>query len=102
MPISSSCPRMYSCRSLVAVGSGGRVGPTGRPIITMPPLSDEGYWSRKIIHSRDILYWHSRALGQLAAAHDSYSCSTRFGQIAPADEYDPAPPRGMDGSKYST
>ena len=26
-----------------AVGNGGRVGPTGRPMMTQPPLSDDGY-----------------------------------------------------------
>ena len=45
---------MKACRSLVAVGSGGRVGPTGRPMITMPPLSEEGYWSLNRCQSRVI------------------------------------------------
>ena len=34
---------MKSMRALLAVGSGGRVGPTGRPMSTMPPLSEDGY-----------------------------------------------------------
>ena len=34
---------MNLTRSGEAVGNGERVGPTGRPMITQPPLSDDGY-----------------------------------------------------------
>src|SRR5258708_32339619 len=56
MPSSSSWRRIWAWRSGLAVGSGGRVGPTGRPMITMPPLSEDGYWLRNSAHSLDTLY----------------------------------------------
>ena len=43
MPSASSCFSMNLMRSGEAVGSGGEVGPTGRPMITQPPLSEDGY-----------------------------------------------------------
>src|SRR5262245_19391227 len=61
MPMSASSRSIRAWRSLVAVGSGARVGPTGRPMITMPPLSEEGYWSLNRCQSRVILYCSSRA-----------------------------------------
>ena len=70
----------------VAVGSGGRVGPTGRPMITMPPLSEEGYWLRNSAHSRDTLYCSSRARGQSPATQASNRSRHRLGQMEPAAE----------------
>src|SRR5262249_55168888 len=43
MPMSASSCSITAWRSLVAVGSGDLVGPTGRPMMTMPPLSEDGY-----------------------------------------------------------
>ena len=60
--------------------------PTGRPIITMPPLSEEGYWSRNSSQSQEILYCSSRASGQSPRMQASNSCEQRFGQIDPAAE----------------
>ena len=63
-----------------------RVGPTGRPIITMPPLSEDGYWSRNRSQSQEILYCSSRASGQSPRMQASNNCEHRFGQIDPAAE----------------
>ena len=70
-------------RSFDAVGSGERVGPTGRPIMIMAPLSDDGYWSLNTRQSREILYWHSRASGQSLATSALKYLLQRFGAIAP-------------------
>src|SRR5450759_347507 len=67
---SSSCWRRKSIRSLVAVGNGERVGPTGRPIMIIAPFRDEGYCSLNRRHSREILYWHARASSQSLATSD--------------------------------
>ena len=89
-------------RSFVAVGSGDRVGPTGRPIMIMAPLRDEGYCSLKTRQRREILYWHSRANGQSLATSAAKYLLQRFGAIAPDDENEPQAPIGYDASKCST
>jgi hypothetical protein len=81
-------------RSLVAVGSGERVGPTGRPIMIIAPLSDDGYCSLNRRHSREILYWHSRAVGQSCATSDAKNLLQSFGAMAPDDENEPQAPSG--------
>ncbi len=77
---------MNLMRSGEAVGSGGRVGPTGRPMITQPPFNDDGYWSRNSIQSCDNLYCAARARSHWPDAQDSYSSMHKLGQIAPAEE----------------
>ena len=59
---------MNLMRSGDAVGSGGEVGPTGRPMMTQPPLSEDGYWSRNNSQSCDNLYCSSRARSHLPLA----------------------------------
>ena len=86
-------------RSLVAVGSGERVGPTGRPIMIIAPLSDDGYCSLKSCHSREILNWHSRAVSQSCATSAAKNLLQRFGAIAPDDENEPHAPSGYDGEQ---
>src|SRR5215510_3138852 len=86
MPMSASSFSMKACRSLLAVGNGGRVGPTRRPMSTMPPLSDDGYWSLNRCQSRVILYCSSRARAHSPLMHESNSSAHRFGQIEPAAE----------------
>ena len=89
-------------RSLVAVGNGERVGPTGRPIMIMAPFNDDGYCSLKTRHRREILYWHSRASGQSLATSAAKYLLHRFGAIAPDDENEPQAPSGYEASKCST
>src|ERR1700722_7108321 len=71
MPSALSCCSMNLMRSGDAVGSGGLVGPTGRPMMTQPPLSEEGYWSRNMSQSCDSLYCSSRARAHLPVAQQS-------------------------------
>ena len=81
-------------RSFVAVGSGKRTGPTGRPIMIIAPLSDDGYCSLNSRHSREILYWHSRAVAQSCASSDAKKRLQRLGAIAPDEEKEPHAPSG--------
>ena len=54
-----------------ACGNGNRVGPTARPMITQPPLREDGYWSRNRSQSSDSLYCAARARAQSPATQDS-------------------------------
>src|SRR5450759_39304 len=99
---SSSCWRRKSIRSLVAVGNGERVGPTGRPIIIIAPFSDDGYWSLNSRHSRDTLYWHSRAVTQSLASSAAKNLRQKLGAMAPVEDDDPQAPSGKPGSRCST
>src|SRR5688572_13186834 len=102
IPSSSSCDLRKSMRSFVAVGSGERVGPTGRPIMIIAPLSDEGYCSLKSFHSPEILNWQSRAVSQSRSTIDWKNLLQRFGAIAPDEENEPHAPSGYAESRCST
>src|SRR3970282_874617 len=99
---SSSCWRRNVMRSGVAVGSGERVGPTGRPIMIIAPLSDEGYCSLNRRHSREILNWHSRAVSQSWASRAAKNLLQRLGAMAPEEENEPQAPSGYDANRGST
>src|SRR3974390_723503 len=94
MPSSASRFSMNLIRSFDAVGKGGRVGPTGLPMMTHPPFSDDGYWSRNSIQSCDSLYCADRARSPWPEAQDLDSSMPKVGQTPPADEREPAPPEG--------
>src|SRR5258705_1141040 len=81
-PISASSFSMKACRSLVAVGSGGRGGPTGPPLVTLPASSEDGYRALDRCPSRVILHFTARPRGHSAALHPSNNAAAH---VRPAE-----------------